>query len=285
MTGKGGTQTMTYQKWLALTGVVLLHGALWGALAVTGWASPGRHPNAAWLFLSVPYVGAGVLGFWLAAGGSKPWLRMMVCLVGVSGTLAMLVSVTQFHPLVLAPSLAATTAFSALTTLALGCLGGVVPRWSVWQVRFALWEIIAATGLVAVCLAAWRIASRGGLLNWNEWLGAEGAEFLTFACVSGVFVPLCALPLLFRVSIWGRLLGLGLLGVVWVILPSVEQWLFLLSNRGASLDILYGAHLGQLVIGVPTFLLLGYAVPGFVRTAAAPQEAPSPGGDSGGTEF
>ncbi|PQO36667.1 hypothetical protein [Blastopirellula marina] len=250
-------------KSLAILFVTCAHLVMYGALL--GIIGEPHSDFEFVLYISMPFADVGVLGFWLVVGSHRAWLRLMVAIVGFCTILACGVNAMDLHPMVLGPAYATTLSSVALGTLGLGCVAAYFPGWRGWQVRFALWEIIAATCLIAVALAILRAITVNDLLNWQAWVGKEGREFLTFSVTSGFFLAVAGLPIL---AVGGKVRVLSILATVPLMasVPSLEIWLFQLFGMGTpEYGMLFKAHVLQLAFAWGTLVPLRWAFPGLVQ--------------------
>lgn len=248
-------------KALAVLIVLFVHLVIYGILlGIIGHPNSDAEFN---LYLTMPFADAGILGFWLVVGSHRAWLRLMVAIVGLCAILAIGVNAMQIHPMVLGPAYAATLSTAALGTLGLGCVAAYFPG---WQVRFALWEIIAATCLVAVALAVLRAITVNDLLDWQAWVGEEGREFLTFSLTSGFFLAVAGLPILavgWKVRVFSILVTVPLIAII----PSLETQLFQMFGMGTpDYSMLFTVHFFQLAFAWVTLVPLRWAFPTLVQT-------------------
>lgn len=222
-----------------------------------------------WILVTIPFADAGVLGFWLVAGSSRAWLRLMASIVGLCSILAIMVQAMQIYPFVLATALSSTMSLTAIGTLLLGCVAGYLPGWQGWRVKFALWEIMAATCLVGTSLAVLQMVVSDVPFQWREWWRDEGGEFLIFSVVSGFVLAVAGLPILSsgrRVRIVSVIVMCVLLGMM----PIVERVLFgwLVGGKPNS-GFLFVVHLLQAGFAWGTLIPLRATFPGFVASLEA----------------
>ncbi|PQO46183.1 hypothetical protein [Blastopirellula marina] len=232
--------------------------------------------------VTIPFADVGVLGFWLVAGSCRAWLRMMASIVGLSSILAIMVNVIPIYPFVLATALASTMSITAIGTLLLGGIAGYLPGWQGWRVKFALWEIIAATCLVGVALAVLRTVLVDLTISWEQWMGDAEGEFLIYSIVSGLSVAISGLPILSSVRST-RVLSVLVMCVLLAAMPFVEGLLFvgvLEVELGAERVLLvFALHLLQMGFAWGTLIPLKMTFPGFVaslETRATDEQAETP---------
>ena len=250
-------------KLYLLLATVGVHLFLYGYFLTVG---DPRDNQLTWILVTIPFADVGVLGFWLVAGSSRAWLRMLASIVGLSSILAIMVNAMQIYPFVLATALASTMSITAIGTLLLGCIAGYLPGWQGWRVKFALWEIIAATCLIGVSLAVLRTVLVEVSLTWNEWLGDEGGEFLLFSVVSGLFLAIAGLPIISS-GRWVRIISVVVMCVLLATMPLVEALLFRwLLRSSPEIGFLLLVHLLQIGFAWGTLIPLKMALPGFVAS-------------------
>ncbi|RCS52766.1 hypothetical protein DTL42_07990 [Bremerella cremea] len=259
-----------YKNWLAILFVLLVHVVAYGILLD---AIPYPLPDYEFVYLLViPFADMGVLGFWLVVGSQRAWLRLLVTIVGYCTLLTIGLQAWDVHPMVLAPAYATTLSSVALGTLGLGCIAAYFPGWHGWQVRFALWEIIVATCLIALALAVLRTILVNDLLDWQTWFGLDGGEFLTFSLATGIFLTIAGLPILatgWKVRGIASLVMLILLSV----LPVLEKQLFLLLGLAdPDYELLYYTHFSQVALAWGTFIPLRWAFPTLIQAWNRPEQ-------------
>ncbi|QDU73122.1 hypothetical protein Pan97_00890 [Bremerella volcania] len=249
----------TSRQWVALTWVLAVCIGFFLLQFIPEWV-----PGDFWFILVAPFVIASLLGIWLTAGMGPVWLRMLSMLVGQSLLIWIMAVVSYESPVGFTPGLAATTAFTAVAMLGLGCLGSILPIQSTWSVRIALWEIVVSVGLIGVSLAIIRLVSELYAWDWPEWASRAGVHFLVFALYTGLLMTLALLPLIVKGRLPRGLAVIVLLAAI-AIIPPIESLTFLqLDLDGGDLDLFYAAHTGQIAMALAIMIPLVVAFPGFL---------------------
>lgn len=261
----------TGRQWVALIWIVAVFAGAFALLFDLPWLLDDFAFK-----LVLPFVTASLLGIWLVAGMGPVWLRLLGMLVVQSLLILVMSFVVPENPAAFAPGLAATTAFTALAMLGLGCLGSVLPLQSTWSIRIALWEIVISVGLIGVALAVMRGVSELYQWDWPNWAMHAGIHYLVFSLYTGLLMTIVLLPLVVR-GRGPRLFAIVLLLLAILLIPPIELWTFgqfELMVRG--LDFFYAAHTGHTVLALAIMIPLVWAFPGVLvrqtRSEAKPTE-------------
>ncbi|MBI1249470.1 hypothetical protein GC197_16720 [bacterium] len=270
----------TLRQWLALAWIVLLHALLYSTMVTNFWDYPNLLGLDDFLLilviLVVPITSAGILGVWLTAGVGPGWLRLISVVAGQVLLIWAMVSAVPADPISIVPGLAICTATVAMGTFFLGCLGSVLPMFSLWNVRFALWEIIATVSLMGVVFAIIKYLVAVETWNWSNWHADGGYEFLTFALFSGLIITITLVPLLVRRMIYCIIASAGLL-ISLVVMPPIEAAIFTqLGLEGGELELFYPVHLGQAGMMLAITIPLVVAFPGFLVRIPTKIDSESP---------
>ncbi|MBA2113440.1 hypothetical protein [Bremerella alba] len=259
----------TVLQWIALMWILAVVVGAFGSLFEPPWVLDGF-----WFILVPPFVMASLLGIWLTAGIGPVWLRMLGMIVGQSLLVLIMALISYESPVDFTPGLAATTAFTALAMLGLGCLGSMLPIHTTWKVRIALWEIVVSVGLIGVTFAIIRLVSEIFVWDWLAWASQAGVHFLVFSLFSGTLMTIVLLPLIVR-GRRPRSIAAILLLVAVALIPLIEARTFeLLDLTGGHLELFYAAHAGQTVMALAIMIPLITIFPGVLVKHMRPEVKP-----------
>ncbi|MEW4565389.1 hypothetical protein AB1K70_22880 [Bremerella sp. JC770] len=260
----------TTWQWAAFAWLFAVFIGVFGAPFV----ARGMLPNF-WFVLVQPFVTASLLGIWLTAGIGPIWMRILGMLAGQILSVWGMAMVLYLVPEDITSGLAATTAFTALAMLGLGCLGSLLPIRLTWNVRFSLWEIVISVGLIGVALAAARLLSV--IYQWDgaEWASTGRMDCLVFALFTSLLMAFALLPMIVD-GHRTRWLAVGLLLSAIVLIPPLEVLTFqLLEQRDVNLFRFYTVHFGQTVMALAIMIPLILAFPGVLVRQTRPEAKPS----------
>ena len=259
----------TIGQWAALTWLLAVFIGVFGAPFV----ARGILENF-WFLLVQLFLIASLLGIWLTAGIGPFWLRLLGMLVGQCLSFwGMAIVIEEIH-VGITTGLAATTAFTSLSVLGLGCLGSLLPVQLTWNVRISLWEIVVSVGLIGVALAAIRFLSEIYQWNWMAWTSLAGFQYLVLAFFTGLLMTFVLLPLIVH-GRGARWLAVILLLAAIALVPLIETATFQLFRlNGGDLFLFYTVHICQAGMALAIMIPLVTAFPGVLIRQTNPAGPP-----------